>query len=432
MLSVEKFFAKHQRQKLDHFFVQEEYQAEKKIAIFRVILYALIVLEIIGVRVFFQERISGMLILALSLIFVFSVLMMVDLLFIEKLQWAKGFMPYAKYWVTVVDVFIISVMSYVVTQMFGTDQIQEWVFSLVFFGGSSLLLGVSLFRHHWVTTVVTAVLEILSFVGMKIFIFHYPGIIEIFNRNHEYQLQNALVIWIILSLAVLFSLMAGRVRAMVGRNKLQDELNRFLPENVANQVGNGEVNIKLGGEKKLVTVLFSDIRNFTGFSEKRTPEEVVDFLNSYFNDMIESVFHHHGTLDKMMGDGLMAFFGVPAEPENQQNNAVSCALDMLKRLRAFNELRKFQGKETIQIGIGIHTGDTIIGNVGCDRRMEYTAIGDTVNAASRIEDLTKKYKVPILISSETQKGLKGNFQSERMGTEFVKGKSEEVEIYKVV
>lgn len=432
MFSVRGFIKDMRKKGVNDFLTREEYDAEKNIAVFRSVLYALIFLEIFGVRFLLHESVSNLLLGILGGVFVFSILMMLDLIFIERLPWAKSLMPYVKYLVTLVDVLIICVLSYFIAIIFANTNNLEWVFSLIFLGSASLLLGVSLFRHHTETTLLTGILELVGFVVMKIVIFHYSGIIAIFNANHIYQLQNAVVIWILLTLVVLFALMAGRVRALVGRNKLQEELNRFLPENVTHQVEQGNVDIHLGGEKQWITVLFSDIRNFTTFSEKRSPEEVIDFLNGYFNDMIESVFHYHGTLDKLLGDGLMAFFGIPADGEIQQDQAVKCALDMLRRLESFNQLRKMKGEETIEIGIGIHTGLAIVGNVGSFRRMEYTAIGDTVNAASRIEDLTKKYKVPILISAETKKRLKGNFQAELVGKDHVKGKSEEVEIYKVV
>jgi adenylate cyclase len=160
---------------------------------------------------------------------------------------------------------------------------------------------------------------------------------------------------------------------------------RFMPEYVVKQILNSPNSFRLGGVNQTVTVLFADIRGFTSLSENEKPEKVVSLLNRYFSLMSEIIFAHGGTLDKYIGDGLMAIFGAPTASEEDALNAVKAAVTMQKRLPPLNEELRAEGYSPISIGIGLHTGEALIGYIGSDKRSEYTAIGDTVNLASRLE-----------------------------------------------
>jgi len=160
---------------------------------------------------------------------------------------------------------------------------------------------------------------------------------------------------------------------------------RFMPEYVVTQLLNNPNSFRLGGVNQQVTVLFADIRGFTAISEKEKPEKVVTLLNRYFSVMTEIIFEHGGTLDKYIGDGLMAIFGAPTAGEEDALNAVKAAVTMQKRLGQLNSELKTEGLVGISVGIGLHTGEATIGYIGSDRRSEYTAIGDTVNLAARLE-----------------------------------------------
>ena len=188
--------------------------------------------------------------------------------------------------------------------------------------------------------------------------------------------------------------------------------------------------LKLGGDRKELSVLFSDIRDFTPKSEKLPPEKVVQLLNDYFTVMTDIIFKYDGTLDKFMGDAIMAIFGAPLEQKDHALRASLVALEMIEALEQHKkEWCQKYGLDDFKIGVGIHTGVMAVGNMGSLKRFNYTVIGDSVNLASRLETLTKEYNVPILISGAHYKLVKENIIAKELGAVRVKGKEEETVIY---
>jgi adenylate cyclase len=186
--------------------------------------------------------------------------------------------------------------------------------------------------------------------------------------------------------------------------------------------------IEGAGQTREVTLLFSDIRGFTTLSETRRPEEVVALLNRYFSMQVDVVFHHGGSLDKFIGDCIMALWGAPLDDPEHARHAVACALDMADTLQAFK--RELGAADAnFDVGIGIHSGPAVVGLIGSDKRREYTAIGDTVNLASRIEGLTKDAKRRILVSKDTVERCAGAFDFVSCGTFPVKGRAQPVELF---
>jgi class 3 adenylate cyclase/ligand-binding sensor protein len=179
----------------------------------------------------------------------------------------------------------------------------------------------------------------------------------------------------------------------------KERLSRYFSPSIFELI-DGREELSYSGE---ASVLFSDIRNFTTRSERLTPAEVVEMLNEYFEEMVEAIFAHEGTLDKFIGDAVLAVFGAPIPSEENARNAVKAAQQMLTKLAALNEKRTARGQQPIEIGIGIHTGKIMGGNIGSKKRMEYTVIGDTVNVAARLESLSKNYPEAIIISEDTFK-----------------------------
>jgi adenylate cyclase len=187
--------------------------------------------------------------------------------------------------------------------------------------------------------------------------------------------------------------------------------------------------IPLGGNRIMVSVLFADIRGFTALSEKRDPRQVVSILNSYFAMMADIILKNKGTLDKYIGDGILAFYGAPIPREEHATLAVNSAIEMITRLDALNT--ELMLDVPLRIGIGIHSGEAVVGNIGSKLKMEYTIIGDTVNTASRVEGLTKEFKANILITEETFSRLKilANITPEK--EIILRGKTQPIKLYRV-
>ncbi len=205
---------------------------------------------------------------------------------------------------------------------------------------------------------------------------------------------------------------------------------RFMPEYVVKQLLEDPDSFKLGGVNQTITVLFADIRGFTAFSEKENPERVVGLLNQYFSVMSEIIFDHGGTLDKYIGDGLMALFGAPTATVADPVNAVMTAVTMQKRLVELNAELSSTGFASVAMGIGLHTGEATIGYIGSEKRSEYTAIGDTVNLASRLESNAAGGQ--ILISEATAQASGNIFPMVKRDPLTVKNRVQPVELFEVI
>lgn len=204
---------------------------------------------------------------------------------------------------------------------------------------------------------------------------------------------------------------------------------RFLPEYVVRQLLEKPDSFALGGTNQTVTVLFADIRGFTRFSERERPEKLLQLLNRYFSEMTEVIFAYGGTLDKYIGDGLMALFGAPTVSPEDADNALRAAIAMQRRLEDLNKQLKTDGFEELGIGIGLHTGEAIVGYIGSERRSEYTAIGDTVNLAARLESNAAAGQ--ILMSDVTTAALRDTFPLVPRPSITVKNRVQSVPLFEV-
>jgi adenylate cyclase len=204
---------------------------------------------------------------------------------------------------------------------------------------------------------------------------------------------------------------------------------RFLPEYVVKQILDNPDSFKLGGVMQTITVLFADIRGFTRISEHAAPEKIVQLLNRYFSAMTDIIFAHGGTLDKYLGDGLMVLFGAPTTTPKDAANALSAAVAMQRRMLSINDELRKEGFPEIGIGIGLHTGEVIVGYIGSERRSEYTAIGDAVNTASRLESNAKAGQ--ILISEATAQAARTRYHLTPRDPISVKNREQPVPLFEI-
>jgi adenylate cyclase len=207
---------------------------------------------------------------------------------------------------------------------------------------------------------------------------------------------------------------------------------RYVSKDVYEQLIAHPDRAELGGKRREMTVLFSDIRGFTTVTEKGNPEELVAQLNEYFSRMVEIVFRYSGTVDKFVGDMVMALYGAPVDDPDHAEHAVAAAIDMVRELGNLNREWAARGMPQLDIGIGVNSGEMIAGNIGSSSIMSYTVIGDNVNLGSRLESLNKDYRTRIIISDATRIRLKGNYDVRPLGDVVVKGKSRPVAIFEVV
>lgn len=252
----------------------------------------------------------------------------------------------------------------------------------------------------------------------------------------QYRLNNdgvlVGVIFPLLTAIIIYILLASYRYVTEGMEKrrLRHAFEHYLhPDVIASVVDNPE-GLRLGGERRHLSILFSDIVNFTARAERSNPEELVALLNTYMTAMTDLVLKGDGVVDKLMGDGLMAFWGAPNEVENPARAAIDCALKMLTELKA---LRQRDSRfSDLDIGIGIATGEVIVGNFGGEDHFSYSVIGDTVNLASRLEGLTRRFGVHLIVTQSTLKEARSDYLAREIGLVRVKGKQEEVPVAEVI
>ena len=228
-------------------------------------------------------------------------------------------------------------------------------------------------------------------------------------------------------------LLRARINASLEKKRLRDEQRKlfrtFATEEVAEQLS--REGFSLGGKRVNGSAMFTDIRSFTTLAETQDPADTIDLLNSYYALMFEAITGNGGTVNQMLGDGIMAIFGAPTSQEDHAEHAVRAALEMIDLIEAFNQQQELANKSQIKIGIGIASGRMIAGFTGTQNRATYTCVGDTVNLAARIEDYTKQAGKSILIDKFTRDDLPPEIQVEELGEVTFKGKQQAVTIFAV-
>lgn len=236
---------------------------------------------------------------------------------------------------------------------------------------------------------------------------------------------------LVITVALLaLKILTGYASERIRKHQILSVFRTYMAPQVVDELSrHNNYHIELGGRSRNIAVLFVDIRGFTSLSEGMTAEEVVDILNHYLGNVTNAIFKNGGTLDKFIGDAVMAIYNAPLDVEGYCDKAVQTAFDIIESVRAVNrELRETHGRE-IACGVGVHCGKAVVGNIGCEYRMDYTAIGDTVNIAERLESIAKGGE--ILISGEVYEQIREHYQAEPIGEQSLKGRQDKVTVYRM-
>ncbi|QQG39169.1 MAG: adenylate/guanylate cyclase domain-containing protein [Candidatus Woesearchaeota archaeon] len=282
---------------------------------------------------------------------------------------------------------------------------------------AAVIVGlVFFFANTWIAFIITLILMI-SYIFAAILFFNKGILINLVYAPLAFFITN------ITSVATLY--IGERKEKMKVLSAFEKYVSPILLNDILRKTGE----LKLGGDKATITILFSDIRGFTTFSEQMKPEDLVEVLNEYLTEMTNVIMNNKGLVDKYIGDAIMAFWGAPLKEKDHAALACTSALEMIKALENLNKKFKSEGKHQLDIGIGLNTGEAIVGNMGSEKRFDYTAIGDSVNLGSRLEGITKFYGVKIIISESVYEEVKDKFFMRELDYVSVKGKKKPIKIY---
>ncbi len=291
-----------------------------------------------------------------------------------------------------------------------------WVVTLIL--GMVLALALAALRWH---PGATALLAMVLMVGVLPFSYG----LFVARRLWLPPLLPMLAILSLYGATMLLNYIATRRRALQTRAMFS----QYVPQEVVKRLVENPSLMKLGGEARELTLMFTDLANFTAMSEHLSAESTVDVLTEYFNTMAPIIHHYGGTVDKFIGDAVMAFWGAPLDDPQHAEHAVRAAIDMQQAMQAMTNRLVARGLPTISMRVGLHTGRVVVGNVGSRSRFSYTAIGDAVNLAARLEGANKAFGSGILLSAVTAAGLPAEINLRQLDTVIVKGKSEPIKVY---
>ncbi len=260
-------------------------------------------------------------------------------------------------------------------------------------------------------------------------VFYYLVAALCFQNNFSVPVLTPLLM---MMLTMIFAYSYRFITEGKNKEKIKSAMGKYLSHDIMQNVVRNIDDIKLGGKRAHVTVLFSDIRGFTSMSEQLSAIEVSTILNEYFSEMEPIITKYNGVINKFIGDAIMAIFGEPVQDINHPVNAVKCAKEMLECVDRLQQKWLNEGKPKIEIGVGISTGEVFVGNVGSENRLEYTVIGDTVNLASRLESYNKVYKTRFLISSSTYSYVTDIADVIKISEVTIRGKADKMDIYEVL
>jgi adenylate cyclase len=283
-----------------------------------------------------------------------------------------------------------------------------------------VILGLALTRLSAAWGLVVMIYLSLGYIGANYYIFKQGWQLELFYPLAE-------IGGVYTSVTVLRFLAEEKERL-----RLKKAFQSYVAPTVVEEIIRHPERLRLGGERRELSILFCDVRGFTSLSETLEPEALVEVLHDFLNPMSEIIVKHEGTIDKYIGDAIMALFGAPLAFEDHAARACRTALEMTATLTRLDREWEALGRPPLRVGVGLNTGVAAVGNMGSDRLFDYTAIGDNVNQASRLEGLNKYYDTSILISAHTAQALKGAFILQEVDLVQVKGKKQPLAIYELL
>lgn len=396
---------------LDRILQTREHRNERTVAIVRMIFALTGILDFLDyLGILHIEGTTKSKLLIALFIFTYSLILLV-------LLFRNRYYRHLKYFAVLLDYFYI-ILNFILDPTLTADHSTAVWYA---FAAVTIFFLINLLRYSRSGTLFTAVLSIGVYFGVgAYFKLPSPSIIQV-------GLPLSLV------LLIGYWISSSTIKMMREANTKQ-MMERYLPPQLVGELYQEKSNLDPGGNTQVVTILFSDIRSFTTISENMPASDVVEFLNEYLSKMTGIIFHHRGTIDKFIGDAIMTIFGAPVANEDDAQRAVKTAIAMQAAMGDFNKNGNTTGKP-LEIGIGIHTGEVIAGNIGSEQRLDYTVIGDNVNLCSRIEGLTKHYQCPILVTESVRVALSGvedNFVLREVDCIVVMGRTEGVTIFEVL
>jgi adenylate cyclase len=336
---------------------------------------------------------------------------------VYRLTAAGVYRPYLKYvtitldWLLVMADFAFAEFERVMQRFFGPEgQGAALVLLLV------MLLVISAMRHSRRAIAYSAALTLGGSLWAALGLAGSP-----FLASHS--------VMVVGLISALLAYHAWDVRRMLVRLQQREALTRFLPREVIESIDRGDLSLALGGEEREVTLLLTDIRGFTTLSERMPPGELIELLNAYLTRMCSVIFRWGGTLDKFMGDAILAVFGAPVTGPDDSRRAVRAALQMAEALKELNGELRGRGLPELRTGTALHTGTVVAGNVGSNERMEYTVIGDPVNLVARVEELNKTYGTDLLMTEETFARAGEPLAGDWVGETTVRGRTQPVRLF---
>ena len=401
--------------------LEKEYKAERNTGLFRcaVLIGAVTAAAALSVKNAEYRRT----IIPLCIFLFIAIIIIADLVLVYKHPKARRFIKISKFLSTPMDaVFFTLLIDFIrTTRIVYIDYV--WGAALLMLCAAALTMALCAFRYSALTAIINGVLMISGYMYLNFIRGSRVFFIKALQQGKYVVLDEIAFYAVTIILTVFSAALALRQKKIIVMALRRQEFKRYLPEKRVKEIIAGQAFPGPEGQRTKATVLYADIKNFTKIVETRDPQTIVGALNSFVEEMVEIIFKYDGTLDNIIGDGIVAFFGAPFAPERAAENAVRAAIAMQ------NEVAGLDLGIPLQMGVGIHSGGIIAGRIGSKTNKTYSIIGETVNTAIRIQELTKPLKRQIIISEAVRALLPEGIDAQKLGRAKIKGSTQGVVLY---